>query len=137
MSQILVDTNVLVSFLTDRDAAQQDQAAHLFAAAESGDSALVLHQIVLTELVYVLSNHYGLAAAEVSATLADLLALPGVATVDKLVWPLVLGLWPERIPGFADAVLVAAARDGRLEVVATFDLKLRRALKRHGLRSYW
>ena len=137
MSEVLVDTNVLVSFLTDRDAAQKDSAARLFAAAESGDTRLVLHQTVLSELVYVLSNLYGLAAADVSATLAELLAMPGVAAIDKIVWPVVLDLWPGKIAGFADAVLVATARDGRHERVATFDLELRRALKRHGLRSYW
>jgi predicted nucleic acid-binding protein len=137
MSKVLVDTNVLVSFLTDRDASQQEQAANLFAAAANGEPTLVLHQVVITELVYVLANVYGLAAAEVAATVGDLLALPGVATIDDLAWPVVLDLWPDELPGFSDAILSAVAQVGRFEVVATFDLKLRRALRRRGLRSYW
>jgi predicted nucleic acid-binding protein len=137
MNQILVDTNVLVSFLTDRDASQQEKAAELFAAAASGGAALVLHQVVITELVHVLSNVYRLAAADVAATVGDLLALPGVATLDEIAWPVVLDLWPGKIPGFTDAVLAAVAQVGRYEVIATFDLKLRRALRRRGTRSCW
>lgn len=51
MKRVVLDTNVLVSFLTDRNAEQQEQASALFEAASSGKTELVLHQIVITELV--------------------------------------------------------------------------------------
>jgi predicted nucleic acid-binding protein len=136
-AQVLVDTNVLVSFLSERNAVQQQQADQLFAAAESGEAVMILHQVVITELVFVLLNIYGLAAVDVAATVDDLLALPGVSAIDEVAWPMVLDLWPERTSGLADAILVAVAQAGRYQVVATFDLKLRRFLKQQGLRSYW
>lgn len=137
MKDVIVDTNVLVSFLTDRDESQQEQADHLFEAAAAGGVSLMLHQSVITELVFVLTRLYAMDAAEVAAALGDLLALPGVTTIDDIVWPLVLDVWPERISGFADAVLVAVAQAGRYETVATFDVKLARELKRHRLKSFW
>lgn len=42
MKRIVVDTNVLVSFLTDRDAEQQEMAAALFEAAAHGEVQIVL-----------------------------------------------------------------------------------------------
>lgn len=137
MRQVVVDTNVLVSFLTDRDASQQEQADQLFEAAADGRLALMLHQSVITELIYVLTRLYGLDGAEVAAALGDLLAMPGVVTVDEIVWPLVLDIWPETISGFADAILVAVSQAGRFETIATFDLKLAGSLKRHRLSSFW
>ncbi len=36
MKRVVVDTNVLISFLTDRNAEQQAQASELFEAAAEG-----------------------------------------------------------------------------------------------------
>lgn len=128
MSGIVIDTNVLVSFLTDRDAGQQKRATTLLDRAVAGEVEVVLLQIVVTEMVYVLANLYRVASAEIAATLRDLLDLPGLRTVNELSWPAVLDLWPERIPAFADAALAATARRERL-AVATFDQRLVRKLR--------
>jgi predicted nucleic acid-binding protein len=137
LKQIVVDSNVLVSFLTDRDLEQQDQAANLFRAAADGEVTLVLHQTVISELVYVLTQVYGLRTKEVAPAIGDLLDLPGVTAVDEVAWPLVLELWPERIAAFGDAMIAAVAQRGRCDAVATFDVKLTRALRRLGLHSFW
>ena len=70
MKRIVVDTNVLVSFLTDRDARQQARAARLFEAAAAGEVQLILHQLVATELIYVLRTVYAVDAALVAVTRA-------------------------------------------------------------------
>lgn len=132
MSRVLVDTNVLVSFLTDRNPGQQERAAALFQRAAEGETALVLPQVVLTELVYVLGNLYGVAADAVAAIVRDLLDAPGVTTLDELPWPALLELWPKIVATFADAALVAIAQRNRL-AVATFDRKLVKRLRGEGL----
>jgi predicted nucleic acid-binding protein len=137
MKRIVVDTNVLASFLTDRDARQQARAARLFEAAAAGEVQLILHQLVATELIYVLRTVYTVDAAEVAATLHDLLALPGITPVDELPWPAVLALWPRRIEGFVDAALVAVTRAGKHDAIATFDDRLRRRLSRLGVGTTW
>ena len=137
MKRVVLDTNVLVSFLTDRDPQQQARAAELVTAASRGEVELVLHQIAATELVYVLQNLYRVETRRVAATIGELIALPGLLTSDDLPWAAVLALWPSAIGDFADAVLVAATRAGRHDAIATFDLAFRRRLGRLGLASYW
>ena len=53
MKEILVDTNVLISFLTDRNKSQQEQAAALFRGAADREHTLVLHSITLVEMTAV------------------------------------------------------------------------------------
>jgi predicted nucleic acid-binding protein len=137
MKRVLVDTNVLISFVSDRNELQQTRANRLFAAAAAGKVELILHHAVITELVFVLSNLYGIETQEIAAVLGDLLALPGTVAVHETSWPLVLDLWPGAIPGFADAILTAVALQGRYAAVATFDSKLARALRRRGVASDW
>ena len=129
----VVDTNVLVSFLTDRHPEQQAQAAGLFSAAAAGENELLVPQLVVTELVFVLTNVYGRSNGEAASVVHDLLETPGAAIVDPLPWLVLFELWPNRVPGFADAVVAAVAAAGRTDAVATFDRPFARRLRRLGI----
>jgi len=135
--RILIDTNVLVSFLTDRDRRQQERAAELLELAADGKVELLVHQAVVFELAYVLLNLYGKKPAEVRPILEGLVALPGVGMVEELSWSEVLGLWPEVFPDLADAALAAACKGLRCDGIATFDRRFVRRIKRAGLQSVW
>jgi predicted nucleic acid-binding protein len=137
MRRVLVDTNVLISFVSDRDEQQQEKANRLFAMAAASEVALILHQTVITEFVFVLTNLYGVKAPEVAEMLGELLALPGTVAAYETSWPLVLDLWPNAIPSFADSIVASVALQGRYDAVATFDSKLAHALKSRGVQSAW
>lgn len=137
MTRVLLDTNVLVSLLTDRDLEQQAAATRLFEKAADGKLQLILHQAVITELVYVLGNLYAVEATKVAAILDDLLATPGIEPVDEVSWPRLLDLWPVRFADFGDAVLASVASEIPGAAIATFDQKFVRRLRREGLRDYW
>jgi predicted nucleic acid-binding protein len=137
MRRIVLDTNVLLSFLTDRDPEQQEKAAHLFDEAAAGELTLVLHQMVVTELVYVLRNLYSVAPEVIAATIEDVLAMPGIAPENDLVWSLLLDLWPAKVSDFTDAALAAVAIQGRHDALATFDRPFARQLARQGAGVYW
>jgi predicted nucleic acid-binding protein len=137
VTRVLVDTNVIVSFLTDRDFRQQEKAAELLESAASGRIAIVLHQIVLVELVYVLVNSYRVPAGEVAAMVHELLGLPGVSTLDSLSWTRLLAFWPRRFPSLADAALACVALAERIDAVATFDSDFRKRLRRDGIACNW
>ncbi len=136
MRQILLDTNVLLSFLLDRDPRQQEQAAELFRKASTGEHILLLHQVALAEMVFVLLNLYRTSSEETAQILGELLDMPGVQTLDGLSWPLVLDLWPDPIPDFGDAALAAVADQGHYEV-ATFDSKFAKRLTRQKIPTSW
>jgi len=137
MKRIVLDTNVVLSFLIDRDPQQQADAAHLFAAAAAGDHTLILHQTVITEMVYVLRNLYKVEKARIAEILADVLALPGITPVDEVAWALLLDLWPENVSDFTDAVLAAVTTQHRYDAVATFDGPFTRQLKKQGVPVFW
>jgi len=137
MKRVGVDTNVVVSFVTDRDANQQARTAELFSGATSGEHVIVLHQAVITEAVYVMCTVYETKANVVSAVMRDLLSLPGVVTVDEVDWPEIWRLWPRRIRDFGDACLTAVARAETFDVLATFDAAFAKRARRQGVATYW
>ncbi len=132
MNGVVVDTNVVLSFLTDRDPGQQRAAAKLFGQVATADVQIVVPQVVLTEIVYVLVNLYKISEEEVAGLLRELLTLPHVMAENHVSWSKVLATWPDRVPDFADAVLVTVARAGG-HSVASFDRKLTRGLGRLGV----
>lgn len=137
VTRVLVDTNVLVSFLVDRSADQRRRAAALIHASADPDRRLLLHSLVLAELAFVLRSVYEREATEVSEILRRILELPGAETVERTPWPELLELWPARFPDFLDASLAAVALELRPDAVATFDRAFARRLRALGLATDW
>jgi predicted nucleic acid-binding protein len=59
VKQVLVDANVVVSFLIDRNAIQRRKARELLRAAAAQELRLVLHSMSIAEMIYVLTEVYG------------------------------------------------------------------------------
>jgi predicted nucleic acid-binding protein len=137
VTRVLVDTNVLVSFLVDRSADQRRRAAALLHAAADPDRRLLLHSLVLAELAFVLRSVYEREAPEVAEILRRFLELPGAEIVDRTPWATLLELWPARFPDFLDASLAAVALELRPDAVATFDRAFARRLRALGLPTDW
>jgi predicted nucleic acid-binding protein len=137
LKRILVDANVLVSFLTNRNEDQRKKASALLKGAVAREHVLCLHSMTIVEMAYVLTQLYGEEPVEVARDVTDLLAMPGVIPVDEIPWSRVLELWPNVIASLGDAILAAVASEGRYEAVATFDVPLRKKLARRGIESYW
>jgi predicted nucleic acid-binding protein len=137
MKQVLVDANVLVSFLIDRNAIQRRRARDLLRGAVAQEHVLVLHSMSIAEMIYVLTEVYGEDPRGVARDVSDLLAMPGVISVDEVVWSAVLERWPQKIRALGDAILAAAAGRSSLDAVATFDHGLAKQLTREGSALYW
>lgn len=137
MQRVVIDANVFVSYLTGRNEKQYAAARALLQEADDGNLVAILPQFVVFEVSYVLQNLYNLSGDRLASTVRALVSFPGVQIVDDCPWKRVLELWPDPLPGLADASIVAVATENRYEAVATFDRKLANRLKSFGLAPYF
>jgi predicted nucleic-acid-binding protein len=133
LKRYLIDTNALISFVTDRNPAQQEIVTPLFAAASRFKCTLLCPQFVLTEFVFVMDRVYQLPKEQINAMVRDFIAMPGVVLLQETDFSMLLSLWPASISDFGDALIAAAGKTQRGAVVVTFDEKFKTALKRLGL----
>lgn len=132
MKKIVLDTNVLISFVTDRNQAQQEKAEEILAHAAE-DATILCQQEVISEFVYALDSVYQVNKQEIRQMLLDFVNMPGVEIVADLDFELIAKLWPERITDYGDAVIAALCKNTGNAVVATFDRKFSRELAIIGL----
>lgn len=137
MQRVVVDANVVVSFVVHRNERQRELAKALFSKAEDGDVEAMLPQFVIFEIAYVLQSTYGFREVQLAELIRDLLALPGVEVVNDCPWRRILEVWPHPLSDLADAAIVAVALANRYDAVATFDRKLANKLDSFAIAPYW
>lgn len=135
--QVLVDANVFVSFLIERNETQREAAKALIDSAGDGEIEAFVTQFAVFEVSYVLQSFYGMPITRVAAVLRDMVALPGVTAIDDCPWKKVFEYWPERLTAMADGATVAIAIANRYHAIATFDQKMIKRMRNVGVESYW
>jgi predicted nucleic acid-binding protein len=117
----LVDTNLIVRFLTGEPEKQAARAKALFAAHDAGELGLRVIPLVVAEVVFVLSGKiYGYERDEVVDALIPFLQSPSLDVEKRDVVLLALELYREYPIDFVDACLAAEARLAG-HAVASFD----------------
>lgn len=130
MKIYVIDTNALISFVTDRNLSQQHKIADLLDEAARLRCTVICPQNALTEFVYVLDKVYGTPKSKIRLMIKDFIALPGVKVIDGVDFELVLQFWPKPLSDFGDAIVASVCRSYQGAVAATFDRKLINALKK-------
>jgi len=133
MKEWVIDTNALISFVTDRSPDQQKRIGRLFEDAVKLRTLILCPQNVITEFVYVLEKVYHLPKGQIGAIIADLIALPGLKVVHEVDFALLLSYWPDRIRHYGDALVATVCKSHKESRVATFDRKLKSALEAVGI----
>ena len=100
MKQYVIDTNGLISFVTDRNTGQQQRMAAILEAASQLRCTLICPQHVLTEFVFVMDRVYQIAKPEISVMIRDFAAMPGVEVLHEIDFSTLLALWPSAVPDF-------------------------------------
>ena len=129
MIRYVIDTNALISFVTDRDPEQQQKIAPLFEAAAHMQAVVFCHQHVLTEFIYVLDRIYQIPKDEIGRMIKDLIEMPGIEVIQEVNFKTILSWWPDPIPDFDDALIAAVGKTRSGSVVVTFDRKFAANLK--------
>ena len=123
---IALDTNVLVRFLVEDDARQTEAAAALIARAAAHGETLFVSDIVVSEVVWVMSVSYRVGRKEIAGVLRSLLRARHVTfrAADQLIRA--LAAYETGKGDFADYLIREHARAADCDAVATFDKVLLR-----------
>jgi len=129
VKKYIIDTNAIISFVTDRNQSQQETVAPLFSAASRLECTLICHQFVLTEFIFIMEKVYEMPKEKINAMVRDFIAMPGIELRHETDFKSVLSLWPERIADFGDAVVASTGMALKGSAIVTFDGKFKSALK--------
>lgn len=118
---IALDTNVLVRFLVEDDAAQTKRAKAVIRKTHTTGGTCYVSDIVLCELVRVLMGAYRIPRAEIVEVLQKLIISRQMTfdTTDRI--SRALDAFTDGRGDFADYLLREHARDAGCQTVVTFD----------------
>ena len=126
-----LDTNVLVRYLVQDDAAQLAAATKLIRKCVSAGQSLFVPTSVTVELEWVLRSTYGFGKGDVVQALSSLLSTAELVFQDEQALEVALLLFREGSADFADCVHIALASEAGEQPLWTFD---KRAAKVAGAR---
>ena len=129
MEYFLVDTNLLISYVVDRNPRQSKLAEDIFKRATSLEIELVVSNFAISEFIFVLQSIYFKSDLEISEMINALLLTPGISIIDGFQIERVLKLWPSHIPYYGDAVLASIAKKENFPFL-TFDKPLSKKLQK-------
>lgn len=124
MTQI-IDTNVLVRFLTKDHSSLSLRAKKIFEMAQSGKTKIYLDEVVLAETVWVLLSRYHYPKGEICQYLINILSNSWIANPRKVVLLQALTLYSEKNLSFVDCWLHSLANETGYPL-ATFDQRLKK-----------
>lgn len=111
MKTCLLDTNIILRFLTGEPEAQAQRAKQLFEQGESGALRIRILPLVIAEVVFVLTGkYYQMDRADVAQALILFLENPSLDVADRNSLIHGLKLFKQHNIDYADAYLAAEAR---------------------------
>ena len=117
-NRILLDTNVVVRFLTRDNEEYFLKSVAIFQDIEEGKIEAMLMDFIVAEIVYVLHRIYKHSKKEIATTLKKLLLYEHLYTENKLITFEALEIYAEKNIDFADAVLCAKQRLEGFEIIS-------------------
>ena len=128
MERSLVDTNVILRYLLQDDAALFEKASTILEKVKTGREKIIILESVLTECVYVLLRVYKINRTTIAKSLRTLLHYKGIANPDKLDLIDSIDIFSQTNLSFVDCILCAKSRNNGMRLY-TFDQELWRATR--------
>jgi len=117
----LLDTNILIRFLTNDPKDQASAVESLFQKA--GNKSLVILDVILVETVFVLLSFYELPKEKIIENLSSLIAFPKF-DLHKTLFQKTLELYRKYPISFVDAYLGAISNTQPKHPIYTFDKRM-------------
>jgi predicted nucleic acid-binding protein len=120
MTTLLLDTNVIIRFLTGDHPTHSPRSRNLFARAAAGEVTLVLTDLALAESAWVLQSFYQLDRTAIAAALKGVIESTGVEVQNKAILVNALRNFAQTGVNFVDAYHAALAESESI-AIASFD----------------
>ena len=117
----LLDTNVLVRFLTLDNARKYKNLYAFFESLERGEIRLELKLIVLFQTIFVLKSVYHVPQKKIADSLMDLFKFKGIAVKEKKTIFRALELWREKNIEIVDCYLIACIEKDPQNILYSYD----------------
>jgi len=118
MARVLLDTNVIVRFLTGDHPTHSPRSRKLFARAAAGDVTLVVTDLAMAETAWVLQSFYSLDRDAITAALKDLIDSAGIEVENKATLLSALRNFAQTDVNFVDAYHAAVAAAKSIAIVS-------------------
>ncbi len=119
----VIDTNLLVRYLTGDDAVKAGAVRRLLVRAGKGEVRLLVPSVVIAELVWVLQSFYKLERSEIVSLLNAILHTAGLDVGERGLVTRAVGLYGATAVDFIDAWVAAYAQTSGARAIYTFDRK--------------
>ena len=120
---VVVDTNLLVRYLTLDDPEKAKAVELLFDRAIKGEIYILLPAVVIAELVWVLESFYKMKAAEISELIEAILNTPGFEVQEREILLSTIKTYNERGIDLVDAWIIEFAKEKGISTIYSFDKK--------------
>ena len=117
----LLDTNVLIRFLTLDKGKKYKRLYHFFEALEHGEMRVELKLIVLFQVIFVLKSFYKVPKKLIANGLADILKYKGITIKDKKLVQRTLELWHDKNVEIVDCYLIACLEKDAQNILYSYD----------------
>ncbi len=123
MTELFVDTNIFLRFLTDDQPEMAEKCQRLFKKAMAGEIRLVTSLLVIAEIVWTLESFYKLEKRDVADKVTKILLTPNIECPESEVLLPALDFYASRNVDFIDAYHAFALKERGLTRIVTFDRK--------------
>lgn len=118
---VVIDTNLLVRYLTDDEPQKAKAVDSLLNKATKGELRILIPSIVIAELVWVLESYYRMDANEIAELVEAILNTPGAEVTEKQIIISALKFYRGKNIDFIDAWIIEFARENDIKTIYTFD----------------
>jgi len=117
----LIDTDVLVRFLTNDRSSKYKTLYSFFNSLEKGVLKVELKLIVLFQTAFVLKSYYKVPKENISASLIALLTFKGIQIKDKKIVLRTLEVWHTNNIEIVDCYLIACLENDDQNIIYSYD----------------
>ena len=117
----LLDTNVIIRFLTADKRTKYKNLYNFFKSLEQGEMRVELKLIVLFQVIFVLKSFYKVPKEHIVTGITDLLNYKGITIKEKMITLRMIEIWRNNNLDIVDCYLIACLEGDAQNILYSYD----------------